>query len=221
MYRMPPVHLQMKLAEPARTGQPCLLRRILLHRLNRRQVLRQNNPPLKLFPPGIAAARQINRPAGSPEALPVRFTLFSRGAKRRRSLHFLRPRKDHTTIPDRIHILRSQSKMMRLPLGNLGPFIKRHITGIDQRVQVVLYPNRIPSLFLQSCFMFVWLGPVGRVIAPGRGRIGKRNLHPQPPFGNKVGLNFKSNIIHIRMTYGLNKDFFAFHLKGTGQHPGP
>ena len=52
---MPPVHLQMKLAEPAVAGQPCLLRRQRTTALNPREILREDDAAFQFLPAGILA----------------------------------------------------------------------------------------------------------------------------------------------------------------------
>ena len=71
MRLMPPVHFQVKLPLPRIVRQPRLRRRKFPRTLDRRQVLRQHNPPLQLKPPRITAARQIHRPARPPKFFPM------------------------------------------------------------------------------------------------------------------------------------------------------
>ena len=71
MRGVPPVHLEVELALPAVEREPGLLRRVPAGALDRGEVLREHDPALQLAPAGIAASREIDGPAGRPEAVPV------------------------------------------------------------------------------------------------------------------------------------------------------
>ena len=68
---VPPVHLEVELAFPAVEGEPGLLRRVAAGALDRGEVLGEHDASLQLAPAGIAAPREVDRPAGRPEAVPV------------------------------------------------------------------------------------------------------------------------------------------------------
>src|SRR5688572_5968531 len=68
---VPPVHLEMGLAEPAVEGLPRLLRRDRAGTLDRREILREHDATLELRGTRICAARKIQRAAVGPEPLPV------------------------------------------------------------------------------------------------------------------------------------------------------
>src|SRR5690606_1217063 len=69
--RVPPVHLEVVLAEPTVAYEPRLLRRHRAGRVQRRQVLRQHDATLQLTPARVAALREVNRPAALPKLFPV------------------------------------------------------------------------------------------------------------------------------------------------------
>ena len=96
---VPPVHLEMRLAEPAVERLARLLRRRRAGALDRREVLRQHDAPLELRRTRIGAAREIQRAAVGPEPLPVARARRRRLADARRRV--APPRGERTRRPSR------------------------------------------------------------------------------------------------------------------------
>ncbi len=212
--RVPPVHLQVEAAAPAVGDQPGLGGWGGAGAVDRREVLRQDDPPLQLGGALVAAAGQVHRPARAPEPGPVpcrgsgdllmtgRFRLRVARQEGERQLGDRLVEGDQELVEADRDQLASGSPHAHLVRGAVEPPLDRAAAGACEQAGGVL-PRP---------------GPVGRV-PPRLGPVRERQPHPR--LHQRGRLQPHADHVPIGMAGGDDMERRAAQQVAAGQRAGP